>query len=55
MRALFAIGATTVMLGAAIVRASGGSPDQASSKPAIPTFTKDVAPILYKKLSARSA
>ena len=52
MRALFAIGAATVMLGAAMVNASGGSPDQASSKPAIPTFTKDVAPILYKNCTA---
>jgi hypothetical protein len=48
MKVLLAVGVTGVMLGAAIVSASGGSPDQTSSKPAIPTFTKDVAPILYK-------
>jgi len=47
MRALLAVGATAVILGAAIVGASG-SPDQTPSKTPIPTFTKDVAPILYK-------
>jgi hypothetical protein len=47
MRALLAAGVTSVMLGAAIVSASGTSPDQAA-KPPVPTFTKDVAPILYK-------
>ena len=46
MRAFLAVGVTSVMLGAAIVSASGKSPDQAP-KPAVPTFTKDVAPILY--------
>jgi hypothetical protein len=47
MRALVGIGATAVILSAAIVAATG-SPDQGPSKPSIPTFTKDVAPILYK-------
>ena len=47
MRAVFAVAATTMMLGAAIVGANGRSDDPASKAP-IPTFTKDVAPILYK-------
>ena len=47
MRALFAIGAITIMLGAGIVSAGGRSDDRDSKAP-IPTFTKDVAPILYK-------
>ena len=47
MRALLAMGATTVMLGVVIVSASGPS-DDPLSKAATPTFTKDVAPILYK-------
>ena len=47
MKSLFAIGATAIILSAAIVSASG-SPDQSAAKPGVPTFTKDVAPILYK-------
>src|SRR5207342_1786130 len=48
MKTLVAVGVTSVMLGAAIVGVSGAAPDQAASKPAIPTYTRDVAPILYK-------
>src|SRR4051794_11480356 len=44
MKALYGIGG--IILSAALVSASG-SPDQ-SAKPTVPTFTKDVAPILYK-------
>src|SRR3954468_13786818 len=44
MKDLYGIGG--IILSAALVSASG-SPDQ-SAKPAVPTFTKDVAPILYK-------
>ena len=49
MRAILAVGVTSVMLGAAIVRASGASPDQTPSKPAVPTFTKDIAPIVWAR------
>jgi hypothetical protein len=48
MRAHFATLASILLLGAAMVAASGRSPEQAAAKPAVPTFTKDVAPILYK-------
>src|ERR1044072_6271456 len=47
MKSLFGIGAAAVILSAAIVGASG-SPGQTATKPSVPTFTKHVAPILYK-------
>ena len=45
----FAVGGAAVVLSAVMV-AAGGPPEQYASKPAqgVPTFTKDVAPILYK-------
>ena len=49
MKAQFVTGAAGLILGAAIVAASGTAPEQgAAPKPAIPTFSKDVAPILYR-------
>ncbi len=49
MRSLFGVGAAVVVLGAAIVGASGPS-EQYAAKTAkdVPTFSKDVAPILYE-------
>jgi hypothetical protein len=47
MKSLFGIGAAALILSAAIVGASG-SPDQTATKSSVPTYTKDVAPILYK-------
>ena len=49
MRSLFGVGAAVVVLGAAIVGASGPS-EQYAAKTTIdvPTFSKDVAPILYE-------
>src|SRR6478609_7670779 len=44
MKALYGIGG--IILSAALVSASG-SPDQAAKAP-VPTYTKDVAPILFK-------
>ncbi|HJR59699.1 MAG TPA: hypothetical protein VJ813_09885 [Vicinamibacterales bacterium] len=48
MRTHLAFGASVILLGAAIVGAS--SPEQYAARPAadVPTFTRDVAPILYK-------
>ena len=49
MRARFAIAASVIILATAIITA-GGSGEQYAAKPAndVPTFSKDVAPILYK-------
>src|SRR5215210_3124708 len=49
MRVQSAIGAAVIVLGAAIVTASGPA-EQYAAKPTkdVPTFAKDVAPILYK-------
>src|SRR6185503_8592541 len=51
MKPLFAIGATAIILSAAIISAKG-SPDQTPAKPSVPTYTKDVAPILYKNCTS---
>src|SRR5688572_21254399 len=53
MRSLFGVGAAVVVLGAAIVGASGHS-EQYAAKTAkdVPTFSKDVAPILYENCVA---
>src|SRR5438105_1228110 len=40
--------AASVLVCAAAISASGGAPDQSAAKPMAPTYTKDVAPILYK-------
>ena len=49
MRARFAIAASVIILATAIITA-GGPGEQYAAKPAndVPTFSKDVAPILYK-------
>src|SRR4029079_11873481 len=47
MKSVCGIGAIAAFLAVAILSATG-SPDQAAVKTAVPTFTKDVAPILYK-------
>jgi hypothetical protein len=49
MKMQFAIGASGMLVCAAIISAGGAPPEQAPSvRPAVPTYTKDVAPILYK-------
>jgi hypothetical protein len=47
MKLHFPVAAGLMVLGAAIIGASSGAP-QAPASGAVPTFTKDVAPILYK-------
>src|SRR6186997_2335615 len=51
MKPLLAIGATAIILSGAIISAKG-SPDQTPAKASVPTFTKDVAPILYKNCTS---
>jgi mono/diheme cytochrome c family protein len=48
MKAHVIVGAAVMVLGGAMVGAAGGPGQGPAAKAAIPTFTKDVAPILYK-------
>ena len=48
MRFQFAAGASAIVLCAAITSASGSAPGQDGARGAVPTFTKDIAPIFYK-------
>ena len=43
-----AVSAAVIVLGAALISASATGTEQAPAGQAVPTFTKDVAPILYK-------
>ncbi|CAN5870930.1 hypothetical protein BH24ACI5_BH24ACI5_28450 [soil metagenome] len=55
MKAAFTIGGAAVVLSAAILSASGSASEQYAAKPpaaGVPTFTKDVAPILYKNCAS---
>ena len=48
MKVHFGVGATILLVAAVIVRAAGAQGQAPAPSAAVPTFTKDVAPILYK-------
>jgi hypothetical protein len=48
MKLYFAIGASVMLLSAAVINARSEASAQAPARPPVPTFSKDVAPVLYK-------